>query len=154
MKNTSTVILRKLLISFFYYEKRGALLLMCCVLCCLLSSPSLFGKKAYGGGAAGAQVRQFRSDRREWRLPWSQRGQNMVENFLFGASETVGDRRPHSLLDLCQYGITFVSTIFVGHLGDVQLSTFSIATSVIGNFAYGFLVSYLNYSLISSPIFP
>ena len=44
---------------------------------------------------------------------------------------------------LCQYGTNFVSTIFVGHLGDLQLSAFSIAISVVGNFAFGFLVSYL-----------
>ncbi|XP_047943377.1 protein DETOXIFICATION 35-like isoform X1 [Salvia hispanica] len=41
---------------------------------------------------------------------------------------------------LCQYGTNFVSTIFVGHLGDLQLSAFSIAISVVGNFAFGFLL--------------
>ncbi|KAK4384961.1 protein DETOXIFICATION 35 [Sesamum angolense] len=41
---------------------------------------------------------------------------------------------------VCQYGTTSVATIFVGHLGDVELSAFSIATSVIGTFAFGFML--------------
>lgn len=42
---------------------------------------------------------------------------------------------------LCMYGANTVSTIFVGHLGDVELSAFSIAVSVVGTFAFGFMVS-------------
>ncbi|KAL0359259.1 UNVERIFIED_CONTAM: protein DETOXIFICATION 35 [Sesamum angustifolium] len=41
---------------------------------------------------------------------------------------------------LCQYGGTFVATIFVGHLGDVDLSAFTIASTVIGTFAFGFML--------------
>ncbi|KAL6533211.1 hypothetical protein OROMI_027323 [Orobanche minor] len=40
---------------------------------------------------------------------------------------------------LCQDGITSVSTIFVGHLGDVELSAFSIALSVVYTFSFGFM---------------
>ncbi|KAK4478276.1 hypothetical protein RD792_017563 [Penstemon davidsonii] len=40
---------------------------------------------------------------------------------------------------LCQYGVNSVAIIFVGHLGDTQLSAFSIAISVFGNFAFGFM---------------
>ncbi|KAK4403305.1 protein DETOXIFICATION 35 [Sesamum angolense] len=41
---------------------------------------------------------------------------------------------------LCQYGGTSVATIFVGHLGDVDLSAFTIASTVIGTFAFGFML--------------
>lgn len=41
---------------------------------------------------------------------------------------------------VCQYGTSSVATIFVGHLGDVELSAFSIATSVVGTFAFGFML--------------
>ncbi|PIN26440.1 putative membrane protein, predicted efflux pump [Handroanthus impetiginosus] len=41
---------------------------------------------------------------------------------------------------LCQYGTYSLATIFVGHLGDVELSAFSIATSVISTFAFGFML--------------
>ncbi|KAK4403306.1 protein DETOXIFICATION 35 [Sesamum angolense] len=38
------------------------------------------------------------------------------------------------------FGTSTVATIFVGHLGDVELSAFSIASSVIGIFAFGFML--------------
>ncbi|KAK4436598.1 protein DETOXIFICATION 35 [Sesamum alatum] len=41
---------------------------------------------------------------------------------------------------LCQFGTTTVATIFVGHLGDVELSAFSIAITAIGIFAFGFML--------------
>ncbi|KAL7107082.1 hypothetical protein ACP275_06G031800 [Erythranthe tilingii] len=41
---------------------------------------------------------------------------------------------------LCQFGTNSVATIFVGHLGDVELSAFSIAISVVGTFAFGFML--------------
>ncbi|KAL6508419.1 hypothetical protein OROHE_021961 [Orobanche hederae] len=41
---------------------------------------------------------------------------------------------------LCQYGTTSVTTIFVGHLGDVELSAFSIALSVVCTFSFGFML--------------
>ncbi|KAL0400720.1 UNVERIFIED_CONTAM: protein DETOXIFICATION 35 [Sesamum latifolium] len=41
---------------------------------------------------------------------------------------------------LCQYGTNSVTTIFVGHLGDIELSAFSIAVSVIGTFSFGFML--------------
>ncbi|KAK4492744.1 hypothetical protein RD792_000063, partial [Penstemon davidsonii] len=41
---------------------------------------------------------------------------------------------------LCQYGTNSVTTMFVGHLGDVELSAFSIAVSVIGTFSFGFML--------------
>ncbi|KAH6755097.1 detoxifying efflux carrier 35 [Perilla frutescens var. hirtella] len=41
---------------------------------------------------------------------------------------------------LCQYGNFSVTIVFVGHLGDIQLSAFSIALSVVCNFSFGFLL--------------
>lgn len=48
---------------------------------------------------------------------------------------------------ICQFATSFVATIFVGHLGDVELSAFSIAVSVVGTFSFGFMVSFFNYFL-------
>lgn len=41
---------------------------------------------------------------------------------------------------LCQFGTNSVTTMFVGHIGDIELSAFSIAVSVIGTFSFGFMV--------------
>lgn len=52
---------------------------------------------------------------------------------------------------LCNYGTNSFTNIFVGHLGDVQLSAVAISLSVISNFSFGFLVSFykpLNYFLL------
>ena len=42
---------------------------------------------------------------------------------------------------LCQYGTNSVTNIFVGHIGDVELSAVSISLSVINTFSFGFMVS-------------
>lgn len=42
---------------------------------------------------------------------------------------------------LCNYGINSFTNIFVGHLGDLELSAVAISLSVIANFSFGFLVS-------------
>ena len=41
---------------------------------------------------------------------------------------------------LCYYGINSATSIFVGHIGDVELSAVSMSLNVIGNFSFGFLV--------------
>jgi len=41
----------------------------------------------------------------------------------------------------CQYGINSVTSIFVGHLSDIELSAVSLINSVVGTFAFGFMVS-------------
>lgn len=41
---------------------------------------------------------------------------------------------------LCNYGINSFTNIFVGHLGDVELSAVAICLNVIANFSFGFLV--------------
>lgn len=41
----------------------------------------------------------------------------------------------------CNYGINSFTNIFVGHLGDVELSAVAISLSVIANFSFGFLVT-------------
>jgi len=43
---------------------------------------------------------------------------------------------------LCNYGVNSFTSIFVGHLGDLELSAVSISLSVISNFSFGFLVSF------------
>ena len=43
----------------------------------------------------------------------------------------------------CQYGVNSITNIFVGHLGDLELSAASLINSVIGTFAFGFMVSVL-----------
>lgn len=42
---------------------------------------------------------------------------------------------------VCQYGINSVTNIFVGHVGDFELSAVAISLSVIGTFSFGFMVS-------------
>lgn len=51
---------------------------------------------------------------------------------------------------LCQYATSSVTTIFVGHQGDIQLSAFSIALSVVYTFSFGLLVSLLIHFFSSS----
>ncbi|KAK7357300.1 hypothetical protein VNO80_16584 [Phaseolus coccineus] len=40
----------------------------------------------------------------------------------------------------CQFGVNSVTSIFVGHLGDIELSAVSLINSVIGSFAFGFML--------------
>lgn len=42
---------------------------------------------------------------------------------------------------LCNYGVNSFTNIFVGHIGNVELSAVAISLSVIANFSFGFLVS-------------
>ncbi|KAL3517185.1 hypothetical protein ACH5RR_024087 [Cinchona calisaya] len=41
---------------------------------------------------------------------------------------------------LCNYGINSFTNIFIGHIGDVELSAVAISLSVIANFSFGFLL--------------
>ncbi|KAK3447161.1 protein DETOXIFICATION 35 [Eucalyptus grandis] len=41
---------------------------------------------------------------------------------------------------LCQYGTNSFTNIFVGHIGDVELSAVAISLSVIGTFSFGFML--------------
>ncbi|KAK9094762.1 hypothetical protein Scep_026231 [Stephania cephalantha] len=41
---------------------------------------------------------------------------------------------------LCVYGINSFTQIFIGHIGEVELSAVSISLSVISNFSFGFLL--------------
>ncbi|GMN44964.1 hypothetical protein TIFTF001_014150 [Ficus carica] len=40
----------------------------------------------------------------------------------------------------CNYGMNSFTNIFVGHLGDVELSSVAVSLSVIANFSFGFLL--------------
>ncbi|CAK9328834.1 unnamed protein product [Citrullus colocynthis] len=42
---------------------------------------------------------------------------------------------------LCNYGMNSFTSIFVGHIGDLELSAIAISLNVIANFSFGFLVS-------------
>ncbi|KAL6508416.1 hypothetical protein OROMI_027331 [Orobanche minor] len=59
--------------------------------------------------------------------------------FCIETAKLWGIGGPIAFQILCQYGINSVTTMFVGHLGDVELSAFSIAISVIGTFSFGFM---------------
>lgn len=41
---------------------------------------------------------------------------------------------------ICQYGVNSLTNIFVGHLGNIELSAISIAETVISTFSFGFMV--------------
>jgi MATE family multidrug resistance protein len=43
---------------------------------------------------------------------------------------------------LCNYAINTFTNIFVGHLGNLELTSVSISLSVISNFSFGFMVSF------------
>ncbi|KAK9293207.1 hypothetical protein L1049_021196 [Liquidambar formosana] len=47
---------------------------------------------------------------------------------------------PIAFTILCQYGTNATTTIFVGHIGNVELSAVAIALSVIGTFSFGFML--------------
>jgi len=51
---------------------------------------------------------------------------------------------------LCNYAINTFTNIFVGHIGDLELTSVSISLSVVSNFSFGFMVSfyYLFYSFV------
>ncbi|GAA0180281.1 hypothetical protein LIER_30087 [Lithospermum erythrorhizon] len=60
---------------------------------------------------------------------------------------------------LCQFGTNSVTNIFVGHIGDLQLSAVSISLSVIGTFSFGFMVRlsllpFTNVYACLGPLFP
>nr|TKS06203.1 hypothetical protein D5086_0000125190 [Populus alba] len=41
---------------------------------------------------------------------------------------------------ICNYGVNSFTNIFVGHIGDIELSAVAISLSVIANFSFGFLI--------------
>lgn len=47
---------------------------------------------------------------------------------------------PIAFTILCQFGLNSLTNIFVGHIGDIELSAFSIAMSVINTFSFGFML--------------
>lgn len=52
---------------------------------------------------------------------------------------------PIAFTILCQFGLNSLTNIFVGHIGDIELSAFSIAMSVINTFSFGFMVRFSFY---------
>ncbi|CAK7337341.1 unnamed protein product [Dovyalis caffra] len=47
---------------------------------------------------------------------------------------------PIALTLICQYGVNTLTSIFVGHLGNLQLSAVSVSLSVVVTFVFGFLL--------------
>ncbi|KAJ7974158.1 Protein DETOXIFICATION [Quillaja saponaria] len=41
---------------------------------------------------------------------------------------------------LCNFGVNSITNIFVGHIGDIELSAVSLSLSVIGTFSFGFML--------------
>lgn len=58
------------------------------------------------------------------------------------SSKVWGIAGPIAFNILCNYGINSFTNIFVGHIGDIELSAVAISLSVIANFSFGFLVSF------------
>jgi MATE family multidrug resistance protein len=50
---------------------------------------------------------------------------------------------PVLLAEVFQFSIGFVTTAFVGHLGDVELAAVTVAENILDTSAYGLLVSSL-----------
>ena len=50
---------------------------------------------------------------------------------------------PLALQIMCHFGIESLATVFVGHIGNLELSAVSVSLSIIGTFTYGFLVPFL-----------
>ncbi|KAK4476598.1 hypothetical protein RD792_015756 [Penstemon davidsonii] len=60
--------------------------------------------------------------------------------FYIESMKLWGIAAPIAFNILCNYGINSFTTIFVGHIGDVELSAISISLSVIANLSFGFLL--------------
>ena len=67
---------------------------------------------------------------------------------------------PLALQIMCHFGIESLTTVFVGHIGNLELSAVSVSLSIIGTFTYGFLVPFLfplslslSFSLSAASIF-
>ncbi|CAI0470300.1 unnamed protein product [Linum tenue] len=56
------------------------------------------------------------------------------------SSKLWGIAGPIAFNILCNYGVNSFTNIFVGHIGDVELSAVAISLSVIANFSFGFLL--------------
>lgn len=54
---------------------------------------------------------------------------------------------------LCLYGTNSFTNIFVGHIGEIELSSATISLSVIGTFSFGLLVSSLIFPSPKNGIF-
>lgn len=60
---------------------------------------------------------------------------------LIESTKLWGIAGPIAFNILCNYGMNSFTSIFVGHLGDLELSAIAISLNVIANFSFGFLVS-------------
>ncbi|KAI4351682.1 hypothetical protein L6164_006018 [Bauhinia variegata] len=69
------------------------------------------------------------------------RGSNAVMTVFFTETKKMWKiALPIAFNTLCQFGINSITTIFMGHLGNLELSAASIAVSVVGTFTFGFML--------------
>lgn len=61
---------------------------------------------------------------------------------------------PIAMTTLCQFGLNSVTNIFVGHVGDLELSSFSIAMGVINMFSFGFMVRQISIIMLKYFCYP
>lgn len=50
---------------------------------------------------------------------------------------------------ICQYGTNSFTNIFVGHIGNVELSAVTLSLTVIGTFSFGFMVRSLSLTTMN-----
>ena len=108
-----------------------------------METPLLNGGAEEGYGGADGDYQPLRSWREVRSMVWK---------------ETVKLWRvagPLAFQILCQFGTNSMTSVFVGHIGNLQLSAVSISLSVIGTFSFGFMVGFLfSLSLFSLSALP
>ncbi|RVW42029.1 Protein detoxification 34 [Vitis vinifera] len=93
-----------------------------------METPLLNGGAEEGYGGADGDYQPLRSWREVRSMVWK---------------ETVKLWRvagPLAFQILCQFGTNSMTSVFVGHIGNLQLSAVSISLSVIGTFSFGFML--------------
>ena len=59
---------------------------------------------------------------------------------------------PLALQIMCEFGIESITTVFVGHIGNLELSAVSVSLSIVGTFTFGFMVPFLFPLSLSLPL--
>ncbi|CAN6879777.1 unnamed protein product [Brassica oleracea] len=113
------------------------------------SSPVMFGEEK------GFKMDMFRAEEMEPTTPLLEHGGGDTVEDDYSPARTLSDVKrvfsmetaklwkiaaPIGFNIICQYGVTSFTNIFVGHIGEIELSAVSISLSVIGTFSFGFLL--------------
>lgn len=64
-----------------------------------------------------------------------------LKEFFFESYKLWYLAAPAIFNNVCQYGIGMITSMFAGHLGNLQLAALSMTTSVVAAFGYGILVN-------------